>query len=136
MMGLLGQKLSVGLRRALIVASAVWVIGYYVVNKEAIDFSWTVGLSTPSTMCSDVYPSSDKRLGQCEAAGPESFVDRYVKSLRGEIVEVPFDYYQKSHHEFSVWYWFLGVPLALFVLAYAVLWVIAGFKAADPNFPK
>ena len=75
-------------------------------------------------------------MGECEAAGPESFEEFYIKRMRGEIVEVPFDHYQKARHEFSVWYWLLGVPIALFVLAHAVLWVIAGFKANDSNFLK
>ena len=135
-MRIFGQTLPVGLRRALILVSAIWVIGYYLTNKDAIDFSWTVGASTPRTMCSDVYTAGDKRLGECEAAGPESFEELYIKRMRGEIVEVPFDHYQKARHEFSVWYWLLGVPIALFVLAHAVLWVIAGFKANDSNFLK
>jgi hypothetical protein len=128
MMAAFRRKLPTGIKRALIVASVVWMVGYYLTHKEAIDFSLTAGASTPSTMCSDVYPTGDDRLFACEAAGPYSWSDMYLKRQRGEKVEVPFDYYQNAHHNFSVWYWLLGVPLALFVLAYAGRWVVAGFK--------
>ena len=129
MVDLFRQKMPRGIKRALIVLSVVWIIAFYLTHKEAIDFSLTVGASTPSTMCSDVYPKGDDRLAACEASGPESWVDRYLKSQRGEKTEVPFDFYQKAHHDFSVWYWLFGIPIALWLLAHGVLWVIAGFKS-------
>jgi hypothetical protein len=127
-MSVLDRKLPTGIKRAVIVASAVWVIGYYVTHKEAVDFSWTAAWSTPSTMCSDVYARGDDRLAACESAGPNSWADLYFRRQRGEQVEVPFDYYQKAHENSSVWLWLFGVPAAMLALAYAGLWVIEGFK--------
>ena len=127
-MVLTNLKLPTGVKRALIVLSVVWVVGFYATHKEAVDFSLTAGASTPSTMCSDVYQQGDDRLSACEAAGPYSWSDLFLKRQRGEKVEVPFDYYQKAHHDFSVWYWLLGVPIALILLAYAAMWVTEGFK--------
>jgi hypothetical protein len=126
-------KLSTGLKRSVIVLSVAWIIGYYLTHKEAIGFSWTAAWSTPSTMCSDVYAKGDDRLTECEAAGPVSLSDRFLREQRGEKVEVPFDYYQRSHHIPPVWNWMFGVPLVLFVLAHAFVWVAAGFRADRRN---
>jgi hypothetical protein len=131
MMTIFHQKLPTGIKRALIVASAVWVTGYYVTHKEAVDFSWTAEWSTPSTMCSDIYAPGDDRLTQCEASAPMSpmsILERWQRQQRGEKVEVPFDYYQKAHENPSVWAWLFGVPAALFILSYALLWVREGFQ--------
>jgi|GEM_PF-6238744 len=130
-MSIFRQKLPTGIKRSLIVASLLWMIGYYGTHKEAVDFSWTAEWSTPSTMCSDVYAQGDDRLTQCEAAAPmssASILDRWQRQQRGEKIEVPFDYYQKAHENPSVWIWLFGGPAMLFLLSYALLWVREGFQ--------
>ena len=127
-MPFLDRRLPIGIKRALIVVSAAWMIGYYLTHKEAVDFSWRAEWSTPSTMCSDVYSEGDDRLAACEAAGPYSWSDLYLRRQRGEKVEVPFDYYQKTQENSSVWIWLFGVPVVLLALAYGALWIREGFE--------
>jgi hypothetical protein len=125
---MLERQLPEGIKRALVVLTIIWIVGFYIVRKDDIDFSLTVATSTPSTMCSDVYKEGDDRLGECEAAGPAGWAERYIAKQRGEPLEVPFDHYQKKRHDFSVWYWLFGVPIVLFLLTHAVLWVREGLQ--------
>jgi hypothetical protein len=124
------MQLPNGIKRALIVVSVAWMVSFYIARKDAIDFSLIVGGSTPRTMCEDVYAHGDKELRECQGAGPGGWVEDSLRIEKGE--KTPFDYYQQEHHDFSVWYWLFGVPLALTLLAYAWLWVRAGF-AEDRN---
>ena len=123
------RQLPTGFKRALIVLTIIWLVAFYLVRKDDIDFSLNVATSTPSTMCSDVYEKGDPELIACEAAGPIGFVERYTATARGETLKISFDHYQKKRHDFSVWYWLFGVPIALFLLTHAVLWVTEGFQA-------
>jgi hypothetical protein len=120
-------KLGTGVLRAVAFASLAWAAIYFMINREAFAFSWTVATSTPSTMCSDVYAPGDKRLVDCESAGPTPWTDRYLAKARGEPIEVPFDYYQRERHQPIIWLWLFGVPLALFAAAFGVAWIRNGF---------
>lgn len=120
-------NLGTGFLRIVVFFSLAWVAIYFMINREAFTFSWTVAASTPSTMCSDVYAPGDKRLVDCETAGPVPWTDRYLAKARGEPIEVPFEYYQREHHNPIIWMWLLGVPLALFATAFGVEWIRKGF---------
>lgn len=109
-----------------VVLAVIWFVAFYFTNKEAIQLSWTVGLSTPnsraSTTCFDMYAPGDSRLKDCEFAGPGSWADKYLAQQRGE--RVLWRYYADENHRPSVWLWWFGVPLALLVLKPLLAWVL------------
>jgi hypothetical protein len=128
------------IHRVAIVLAALWVVAFYFANKDAIQLSWRVAWSTPNseavTKCSDVYPSGDKRLSNCEYAGPGSWADKYLAQQQGH--GVLWRYYADQQHDPTVWLWWFGVPIALLLLSRVLGWITHPLRQdrATPKKPR
>jgi hypothetical protein len=129
----MGERSLRVVHRAVIVLALIWIVGFYLAASAAIRLSWASGWSTPHsraiTMCSDMYSPGDKRLIDCDYAGPGSWSDKYLANQRGE--PVPWRYYAAENNHPSLWLWWLGVPVALLMLTPLFAWVFSPLRDAE-----
>ncbi len=104
-----------GLRRTAIPATVTWLIGWYSIKRAEIDlwFSWAA--ATPSSTCADVLQG--RRLSECLRLG-----------IGGDFPGKFGHYWGYVGETSSVWWW-LAVPVLIWVTRYLLPWVLEGFHS-------